>query len=314
MNSRKTILSVLFVLLVCLAGACFAAEDSDIQKQQAISLFGKDATDRFEQMFQSGEFDFDYRCNHSMYSGANVLHYTVWTGDINRVKTLLERGADVNAKTDSGESVLESAVQSGNFEMVQFLVERGADVNAKDEWGATVLHTAAHSGNLEMVQFLIERGADVNAKDDAEKTVLNYAILGDVRKPVLNSTDQSDALKMVQWLVKCGANVNAKDRWGHSSLLHEAVFNDDLELVKWLVERGVDVNTTNKMGWTALYTAKRYGKTEIAQWLKDHGAKTFVVNWREFFVFFIGFCILFSLIMFYIYLKRGKRKTASRDA
>jgi ankyrin repeat protein len=119
---------------------------------------------------------------------------------------------------------------------------------------------------------------------------------------------------MVQWLVKCGANVNAKDRWGHSSLLHEAVFNDDLELVKWLVERGVDVNTTNKMGWTALYTAKRYGKTEIAQWLKDHGAKTFVVNWREFFVFFIGFCILFSLIAFYIYLKRGKRKTASRDA
>ncbi|MBR6437328.1 MAG: ankyrin repeat domain-containing protein, partial [Thermoguttaceae bacterium] len=232
-------MSVLFVLLVCLAGACFAAEDSDIQKQQAISLFGKDAADRFEQMFQSGEFDFNYRCNYSMYSGANVLHYTVWTGDLNRVKTLLERGADVNAKTDSGESVLESAI---------------------------------FSGNLEMVQFLVERGADVNAKDDAEKTVLNYAILGDVRKPVLNSTDQSDALKMVQWLVKCGANVNAKDRWGHSSLLPEAVFNDDLELVKWLVERGVDVNTTNKMGWTALYTAKRYGKTEIAQWLKDHGA------------------------------------------
>ena len=107
-------------------------------------LFEEAAVERFEQMFQNGEYDFTY-CSEL---GLNVLHYTALTGNLERVKELLELGVDINAKGINGMTLLHSAALSGNLEIVQWLVEQGLDVNARIIVGSTALHYAALSGSL----------------------------------------------------------------------------------------------------------------------------------------------------------------------
>ena len=99
----------------------------------------------------------------------------VRNGDINDVKLLLGKGADINTKDNDGWTALHYATRHQTTEMAQLLLDRGADINAKDNDGWTALHCAAVYKNTEMVQLLLDKGADVNAKTDIGKDALNYA-------------------------------------------------------------------------------------------------------------------------------------------
>ena len=61
----------------------------------------------------------------------------------------------------SGCADLHDAMQSGNLERVKEEIARGASVNQPDQMGATPLHDAAWSGNREIALYLLEHGADV---------------------------------------------------------------------------------------------------------------------------------------------------------
>jgi len=60
------------------------------------------------------------------------LFAAVRKGDVAAVKTLLEKGADVNAKGPYEQTPLFFAADRGYFEIVNLLVEKGADINRKD--------------------------------------------------------------------------------------------------------------------------------------------------------------------------------------
>eukprot|EP01104_Vermistella_antarctica_P012210 TRINITY_DN3493_c0_g1_i2.p1 TRINITY_DN3493_c0_g1~~TRINITY_DN3493_c0_g1_i2.p1 ORF type:complete len:367 (+),score=122.34 TRINITY_DN3493_c0_g1_i2:31-1101(+) len=68
-----------------------------------------------------------------------------------------------------GESPLHQASSLDSVEMVKYFLEKGADVNAKSQHGNTPLHWATHS---EVCQVLIDAGANVNEKDDRGDTPL----------------------------------------------------------------------------------------------------------------------------------------------
>jgi len=74
-------------------------------------------------------------------------------------------------------SELISAIYKNDFALVKSLVDKGADVNAKDKEGRTMLMYAVWKGNgqTDIVKLLIERGADVNAKDIYGSTALLWA-------------------------------------------------------------------------------------------------------------------------------------------
>src|SRR4030065_2823184 len=67
------------------------------------------------------------------------------------------------------------AVRSGNADRVRLLLDRGADCNSRDGEAATMLMLASHAGNLPMVLALIEAGAEVNASDERGWTPLMKA-------------------------------------------------------------------------------------------------------------------------------------------
>jgi hypothetical protein len=105
-------------------------------------------------------------------------------GDVPKLKELLDKGADVNAKTQYGATALAYACDKGHIEVVKLLLERGANVNVKDTfYGEVPLGWALQKNNVEIVKLLIEKGAQ------GKERVLTYAVQAgqiDLVKVVLN--------------------------------------------------------------------------------------------------------------------------------
>jgi len=94
--------------------------------------------------------------------GHTNLMWAALEGRTETVKTLLRKGAGINAKDGSGRTALMFAVINLHGETVKVLLEHGADVNARADDGATPLMLAASCGGPEIVRALLNRGADLN--------------------------------------------------------------------------------------------------------------------------------------------------------
>jgi hypothetical protein len=81
-------------------------------------------------------------------------------GDAAAVKGFLDKGTNVNAKTQYGATALAYACDKGHVEVVKLLVERGADVNVEDTFYKEVpIGWAIAKGHTEIVKLLLDKGA-----------------------------------------------------------------------------------------------------------------------------------------------------------
>ena len=70
----------------------------------------------------------------------------------------MEQGADVSAADNHKITVLHIAASRCDLETVKWLVSKGADINAQSQIGS-VLKFAMNSNNKEVIQWLKEQGA-----------------------------------------------------------------------------------------------------------------------------------------------------------
>jgi len=136
---------------------------------------------------------------------ADPIHDAAEDGDLAGVQAELDKGVDVNAKTDYGMTPLHFAAYSGHKEIAELLIAEGADVNAKEEGGGTPLLYAAIRGHKEIAELLIDKGADVNAKDKYGFTPLYQ-------------TARFGHKEVAELLIAKGADVNAKMLDGRTPL------------------------------------------------------------------------------------------------
>jgi len=107
-------------------------------------------------------------------------------GDSAAVKSLLAKGADVNARTRYNQTPLMLAADKGHTEIVKLLVEANADVNVTDTFykSVTALSAAAQRGHAGIVKLLLEKGA--RGKDNALFAAIGGGHTG-VAKTVLDA-------------------------------------------------------------------------------------------------------------------------------
>ena len=86
-------------------------------------------------------------------------------GRVQKIKELLEAGANANATVDSI-SALQAAAGKGHFDAALLLLNNGADVNHYHAISGTPLTHAIYGGHANVVALLLSRGANPNVDPD----------------------------------------------------------------------------------------------------------------------------------------------------
>jgi hypothetical protein len=104
-----------------------------------------------------------------------ALVRAVSRGDMEETKKLLGRGARrINERQPaSGGTALSAASLHGQLDMVKYLTERGANLEATNRDGNTPLHVAAFMCRSEIVELLLETGASPLKKNGRGETSID---------------------------------------------------------------------------------------------------------------------------------------------
>lgn len=154
-------------------------------------------------------------------SGPSILHLAAAAGQAQIAALLLDSGAAPSLEIfdADGCSPLMMAVQSGHLETVRTLLGRGADVNARPgPDGNTALRIAAADGSFDMVKLLVSVGADPLIPGRLTLTALDRA--AERRTPegyrILNFLNAAIETARKQARSKARAEARAKTRRGKS--------------------------------------------------------------------------------------------------
>lgn len=173
------------------------------------------------------------------------LHLACIGGCLEATQALLELGASVNAKDDEQYTPLLHAVHPTakcNLELVKYLLEKGADVNTvvDNEEGRNCLHQAVVSKNLPLIKCLLECAKDklnVNAVTNEGQSALHLAC------------KQKENCDMLELLVQAGATVDLVDKQGQTPLYVFCIENyADVSMGLYLVKQGACMFQRDKTG------------------------------------------------------------------
>ncbi|XP_044005941.1 putative ankyrin repeat protein RF_0381 [Aphidius gifuensis] len=157
--------------------------------------------------------------------GVPPLHYAVENKNEKIVNMLLNAGANINLKYGKdNRTVLCSAAQTiGDIEMIKLLLEKGANVNCQDKSGMTPLHHIISQKRFdfqmtfEIIELLLKYNADINCKSKSVNAVTNnnteatkklVPYHAEVQPILLNCAIHNDNLDIIKILVRCGVDVN----------------------------------------------------------------------------------------------------------
>ena len=202
-----------------------------------------------------------------------------YLGDVAKVKSLIEGGADVNAGTGTGWTALHYAARYNQPAVAEALMVAGARVDISDKLGTTPLHAAVEEGTLGMVQFLLAQGANCNSRDREGETPLYVAVRRghvSVAEALMSGgadvnigaaggitplywAAQYGRLDVVRLLIAKGADVNVLRDENYferrDTPLSIAIGQGHVDIVETLVSGGADLNRKDKSGWTPLHAA-----------------------------------------------------------
>jgi len=192
------------------------------------------------------------------------LMNAIYEGDAEKVKELIEHGADPN---QPGNLALLRINPLSQPEMIKLLIDYGADVNAENPEGITFWSHLLDSGAetdeekrtvVQLAEYSLNHGADPNlhleGMDPPIVEALRYKY-----KPI------------AELLLAKGANLESKGRNGDTAL-HLAAMRGYTELAQKFLSAKVDPNMRNDRGETALHIAVQH-KSDIAKLLLKSGAK-----------------------------------------
>ena len=152
-------------------------------------------------------------------------------------------GINLEERNEFDQTPLIIAASSGKVDVVKSLVQHGANVEAKDQEGATALHVAIEKARWSVVSFLLQPEThelneatklDVNSPDNLGRTPLHSCAL-------LNCSDKH-TVTAIQQLLGLGADVNVRDKGDHTPLYYASKGPPKYNVIELLLQNGTDVN------------------------------------------------------------------------
>jgi ankyrin repeat protein len=204
--------------------------------------------------------------------GGGVTALMLAAPDVEKMKLLIDRGANVDARaTNRCSALLVAAQYPGSGAAMNLLLDHGAKVRLPKGQGAPLFNAfpimlAAFSGNSEIIGRLYKEGDRLDDK---------MILLGIFSMTPLLQLVTTHRIDSVRALLDAGAKVNEEDDDGISILSWAAIANR-VEMARLLIERGADVNHLDKNGMTPLLYAASidYGDSAMVDLLLQSGART----------------------------------------
>ena len=190
------------------------------------------------------------------------------TQDESRVRALLNRKADVNARSDDGSTALLWAAHWNDVATADLLIRAHADANIANDLGMTPLSRACTNGSAALVELLLNAGANPNTRiATGETPIMTCATSGNV-----------DAVRL---LLARGVDVNAKEPSQNQDALMWAAAERHSNVIRLLIEAGANPRAHTKKGFTALHFAAREGDIESVRQLLASGVNVNVRSLPE---------------------------------
>lgn len=160
--------------------------------------------------------------------GWTALHYAAKSGSRSALRLLISDGADINARSNIDETPLKLAIRYTDSRTVAVLLQAGADINTPDRQLKKPIHWAALNPDINVLELLLDNGVDPNEPGPNQQSPLHFAA-------------ELGSVPHLQLLLDRGANINAVSRFGFSPLMI-AVSNRRYEAVNFLINAGADIN------------------------------------------------------------------------
>lgn len=191
-------------------------------------------------------------------TGVPALVDAARTQDESRVRLLLARKADVNARSDDGSTALLWAAHWNDVATAGLLIRAQANANLANDLGMTPLSRACTNGSAALVQLLLNAGANPNTRIATGETPLMTCA----------STGNVDAVRA---LLSRGADVHGREPSQNQDALMWAAAERHADVVRLLVEAGANPRAHTTKGFTAMHFAAREGDLESVRQLLAAG-------------------------------------------
>ena len=259
----------LAILLTFFLSAHFATACFGFQENQPSKSLIADAMENRDWDAVLSALKNDEDVSSSQADGMTALHWAIYHGDSEKACALIERGADVAAKTLYGVTPLDLACEYGDAVTVKKMIAAHSDLDleAKRLGGETPLMLAARNGDVQLVEALIQAGAELDTQEAKGQNALMWAAA-------------AGNTQAVDRLLNAGADFKHATEIGFTPFLF-AARQGKTECVMRLLAQGADISMVMKSkkggrnprtGTSALILAMESGHYELALKLVEQGA------------------------------------------
>eukprot|EP00163_Fabomonas_tropica_P001331 TRINITY_DN11006_c0_g1_i1.p1 TRINITY_DN11006_c0_g1~~TRINITY_DN11006_c0_g1_i1.p1 ORF type:complete len:837 (-),score=179.23 TRINITY_DN11006_c0_g1_i1:965-3475(-) len=219
------------------------------------------------------------------------------------IELLLKAGAEVDPEARDNARFFHLAIRGRNIPLVRMLLERGVDINARSQHSSkwTALHFAADESEFQVIvsKHILTKGLKLPPQLSGNTDSLEGWGF-DLHPRVLKGYDRmynrsvfdlemsKGFQAMTQLLLDVpGIDVNGKDEYD-ATPLHLIAYHGDVGVAKQLIKAGAQVNVRDRHGLSPLFLAATRNYVPMVRYLLEQGANKsdiadvkFYGDWQE---------------------------------